>query len=65
MKRALVLSIILSLMLPVVAFAAPQIEFEQLRHDFGPVKQGEQLKYEFRFSNRGDEDLIIEKIAPT
>jgi hypothetical protein len=65
MKRALIASLMFLAMLTGVAYAGPDIEFEQLRHDFGHVKHGEILTYEFRFTNRGDEDLIIEKVAPS
>lgn len=65
MKRALLISVIVLLLLPVVAHATAQIQFERLRYDFGPVKQGEMLQYVFNFSNTGNKDLIIEKIVPS
>ena len=48
---------------PLVAFAQPDIVFEQETHDFGSVAQGELLEYTFSFTNKGTEDLFIEKVA--
>jgi len=50
---------------PLVAFAQPDILFEQEAHDFGNVDQGELLEYTFSFTNKGTEDLLIEKVAPS
>jgi len=50
---------------PLVAFAAPDILFEQEAHDFGTVAQGEPLEYTFSFTNKGTEILLIEKVAPS
>jgi hypothetical protein len=35
------------------------ITFEKTTHDFGTITQGEQAEYNFKFTNTGDEDLII------
>ncbi len=35
------------------------ITFEKTTHDFGTIIQGEQAEYNFKFTNTGDEDLII------
>jgi len=37
----------------------PKMEFEQETHDFGTIKQGEKVTYEFQFKNAGDGDLLI------
>lgn len=35
------------------------IEFASIRHDFGTVRHGEQLVYNFRYKNTGDGPLVI------
>ncbi len=39
----------------------PEIEFEQLNHDFGNVEYGGKCEVEFKFTNTGNEPLIIQK----
>ena len=39
----------------------PEIEFEQLNHDFGNVEYGGKCEVEFKFKNTGNEPLIIQK----
>jgi hypothetical protein len=39
------------------------IEFEETRHDFGEVNQGERVVHHFIFRNEGDSTLTIEKVA--
>lgn len=39
----------------------PEIEFEQLNYDFGNVEYGGTCEVEFRFTNTGNEPLIIQK----
>ena len=39
----------------------PEIEFEQLSYDFGEVANGGNCDVEFRFTNTGNEPLIIQK----
>lgn len=39
-----------------------QIEFDEEMHDFGLIKSGEILAYSFVFSNKGESDLIINKV---
>jgi len=36
-------------------------KFEKVEYDFGTIKQGESVTYEFKFSNGGSEPLIINK----
>ncbi len=59
MRQCLVL---LSLLLPVVAWSAPAIEFQTEKHDFGKVIKGMQLEYIFEFTNGGTEELIIDSV---
>jgi hypothetical protein len=35
------------------------IEFEKIEHDFGTIKSGDVVDYTFKFTNTGDEPLII------
>ncbi|MFA6126089.1 MAG: DUF1573 domain-containing protein [Bacteroidales bacterium] len=37
----------------------PVITFEQTKHDFGLMVQGEKLSYTFKFTNTGGSELII------
>ena len=39
----------------------PEIQFEQLSHDFGNVEYGGKCEVEFKFTNTGNEPLIIQK----
>jgi hypothetical protein len=38
---------------------ASEMTFEALEYNFGTIKQGDQVNYEFVFTNAGKEDLII------
>jgi len=42
--------------------AQPRLKFEAEKHDFGKVKQGQSMTYEFVFENLGDAPLVIEKV---
>ncbi len=57
--------LVLTLCLPALAHASPSITFDSETHDFGTVKQGEPLKYIFKFTNSGTEDLLIKKMNAT
>jgi len=37
----------------------PIMEFEQTKHDYGMMVQGEKLSYTFKYTNTGGSDLII------
>jgi hypothetical protein len=43
----------------------PQMTFEQTKHDFGMMVQGEKLSYTFKFTNTGGSDLIISNASST
>jgi len=38
---------------------APEVTFDKLAHEFGPIFSGEKVTYNFRFSNTGDAPLVI------
>lgn len=44
---------------PAVNPNAPEMKFEKEVYDFGTIKQGEVVNYEFKFKNVGKEPLII------
>jgi hypothetical protein len=63
MKR-ISLPILFLLLLPGLSYGAPAIDFGSISHDFGVVGGGEKtVRHVFDFSNRGDRDLIIEKLS--
>lgn len=45
--------------------AEPEFKFEVEEYNFGTVKQGEKVEYEFRFTNAGSEPLIISNVQST
>lgn len=46
-----------------LAFAAPVLQVENPRFDFGEVFQGERVRHVFEFVNQGDETLKIDRIS--
>lgn len=40
----------------------PRIVFEETKHDFGKVPSGPVVEYVFKFSNKGNQSLHIEKV---
>jgi hypothetical protein len=62
--RRIVLPLFFLLLLPGLSFGAPAIDFGSTSHDFGIVSGGEKtVRYVFDFSNRGDRDLVIERLS--
>lgn len=43
----------------------PVMVFEQTKHDFGMMVQGEKLSYTFKFTNTGGSDLLISDASST
>ncbi|SDP55682.1 Protein of unknown function [Mucilaginibacter sp. OK268] len=41
------------------AATAPVMKFEKESHDFGKIKQGDKVSYDFKFTNDGKSPLII------
>jgi hypothetical protein len=64
MKRFCII-IATALLLPSLAWAGPQITFEDTRHEFGTVETGTQLEHEFVLTNAGDEELLIKGLKPS
>ena len=44
---------------------APKIVFSQTEDDFGTIKLGDKVTYEYKFKNEGKSDLIIRKVKAT
>ena len=43
----------------------PVLTFDQEKHDFGRLSQGENIAYSFHFKNTGNADLIISSCSAT
>jgi len=43
----------------------PVIQWEKPSHDFGDIFQGEKVEYSFKFSNTGDQPLVITNVEVT
>lgn len=41
----------------------PKLVFAKTEHDFGTVIQGEIVTYNFRFTNKGNADLVIAEVS--
>jgi hypothetical protein len=49
----------------VSATNAPVMKFEKETHDFGKIKEGDKVTYEFKFTNTGKSQLIIKDAIAT
>jgi hypothetical protein len=47
------------------AATAPIMKFEKESHDFGKIKQGDKVTYDFKFTNNGKSPLIIKDAVAT
>lgn len=47
------------------AVNAPVMKFEKESHDFGKIKQGDKINYDFKFTNTGKSPLIISEAHAT
>jgi hypothetical protein len=43
--------------------AGPQIQFEEMKYDFGSIKQGDIVDHTFKFKNVGTQPLVISNIG--
>jgi hypothetical protein len=43
--------------------AGPQIQFDEMKYDFGTAKQGDVVKHVFKFKNVGTQPLVISNIG--
>jgi len=46
-------------------YDSAHIEFDTLVHDFGSLKEGEQVLYYFVYTNTGKTDLVISEVSST
>jgi hypothetical protein len=66
LRSYLVLGALISfLFMPQLSNAQPKIVFEQEVHNFGEVMQGEVVENTFVFHNKGNEELVIDKVSPS
>jgi hypothetical protein len=64
MRKLVLTTLFLLLVLPSLALAGPAIVFGEQSYDFGAVNGKSYLERTFTFTNAGDQDLIIKKISP-
>ena len=65
MKKLIILCSVVFLFASVTAFKVeekPEFKFEKETHDFGKIPQGKPVSVEFKFTNTGNEPLIITNI---
>ncbi|MGV3706267.1 MAG: DUF1573 domain-containing protein [Arcticibacter sp.] len=68
MKKILTFCIILLSFVTVVAMQAdqqPDFKFEKETNDFGKIPQGKPVSYDFKFTNVGEQPLIISNVEST
>jgi len=42
----------------------PRLVFPEIKHDFGSVMEGVEIKYDFIIENKGDAPLVIHNVRP-
>ena len=47
------------------AYASPLLHIDKPQYDFGTISQEDKVEHVFEIENRGDSDLLIEKLAPS
>jgi hypothetical protein len=57
--------LIVLLLFPIVSFAQPSIMINTESYDFGTITQSDKIEHTFDFKNNGNEDLVIERLAPS
>lgn len=45
------------------AMPKTKIEFAEMRHNFGTIKEGEKVKHAFKFKNAGDQPLLVYNVV--
>ena len=64
-KFILILIVSLGGILSAKAQNIPELKFEEETHDFGKISQNRPVTFDFRFTNTGNEPLIISAAEPT
>ncbi len=44
-------------------FSGPRISFDKTEHNFGRVISGELVRHSFKFTNKGQEDLLLVRVS--
>jgi hypothetical protein len=68
MKKLVAFSLVILSFVVVTAMKADvqaEFKFEEESHDFGKIPQGKPVTYEFKFTNVGDEPIIITNVEAT
>lgn len=68
MKKILILCAVIlgfTTMTAMIADTQPEFKFETESHDFGKIPQGKPVSFDFKFTNVGDEPLIISNVEST
>ncbi len=47
------------------AYASPVLHIDKPQFDFGTISQDDKAEHVFEIENRGDGELIIEKLTPS
>ncbi len=54
---------LLMMFLPAVLHAQPVMHVDELSHNFGTISQADKAEHVFEFANKGDQELVIDKIT--
>jgi uncharacterized protein (DUF58 family) len=63
MRKNIFLIVLFILFFPAVSFAQPVIDFDLEIYAAGATTQGDVVEHTFKFTNKGNEDLLIEKVT--
>ncbi len=63
-RRLLSLVCLLVFLGSATAMAQAVLTFEKIEHDFGNVPDGKSVSYSFKFTNTGDQPLVIHQVFP-
>lgn len=62
-KMKKIILIICIIFAPALCYSQPAITFNELSHNFGVVNQKDRIEHIFEFANKGDQELVIEKVS--
>jgi Protein of unknown function (DUF1573) len=67
MKKLMLLSAVLFFAIGLQAqkTTGPVLTWEKVNHDFGEVVQGDKVEHTYKFTNTGNEPLIITNVVPS
>jgi hypothetical protein len=58
-------TVLFLLVIATFSYAAPSMRIDNPQHDFGTITQEDRAEHVFGIENRGDSDLVIEKLVPS